>query len=268
MNEQMLMEAVAQLPDSYIQEAAGRKKRSSLPLRLGAMAACVCLVFSLVLGVRAYGQVVSTVSVDVNPSLELRLNRWDRVVQVETFNEDARHICDTLRLTHCTYADALDALISCDAFREYLGQDSDLTVTVVSPHAEAIHHTTETCIGFSENGGQFYCADDDALDAAHAEGFSVGKYNAWCQWNLLDPTAKLEDCHDMTMEEIHSHSGHRETEHQEEEHGGCISHEASAELPGETDCGPWDDAPCDDLPAETICETESSHHGEGRNGHH
>ena len=41
---------------------------------------------------------VSSISVDVNPSIELGINRFDKVVTVDTFNNDGYHIMSSLNV--------------------------------------------------------------------------------------------------------------------------------------------------------------------------
>ncbi|MBQ9779784.1 MAG: hypothetical protein IJW00_02450 [Clostridia bacterium] len=57
--------------------------------KIAALAACFCLVLSAIFGILIVNsQPYGYVSVDVNPSIEYRLNRFDRVISVHAVNED------------------------------------------------------------------------------------------------------------------------------------------------------------------------------------
>ena len=66
------------------------KKRSS-PLRKFAAAAVCSLAVFIGGGSWLFFTPTAFISVDVNPSLELGINRFDRIVSVTGYNEDGRH---------------------------------------------------------------------------------------------------------------------------------------------------------------------------------
>ena len=93
--------------DMYINKSITDKQVVSLRkrmLKVTSWAACLVLVFLTVAGVRVYAKPVSHIGIDVNPSLELCLNRWNYVVEVKTYNAEAREICDNLNLKYKYYA--------------------------------------------------------------------------------------------------------------------------------------------------------------------
>jgi len=59
--------------------------------KFSALAACLLLFFMLGGGIWGYYTPVSYVDIDINPSLRLELNIFDRVINVEPLNEDARN---------------------------------------------------------------------------------------------------------------------------------------------------------------------------------
>lgn len=239
MKKEELFEAVGMLPDGLVEEASIRRKKSRRPVQILAAAACLCFILlSSVVGVRAYNTVASYVSVDVNPSLELCLNRWDQVVDVVAFNKDAAEVCRNLSLKHMTYAEALRALLADPGFCAYLDENADLTVTVVSHHPEVLLSATEECDAYTVHGGTASTCDFGALEEAHENHCSVGKYAAFRDLAAYEPELTAADCADMTMHEIHQRieSHHAAEEHSEdthhtepstsEEHHGCSSGES------------------------------------------
>ena len=72
----------------------------------------------------------ASVSVDINPSLELRLNRFSRVVAVEGANADGQALAQELDLRFLDCAAALEAILASDTVSALLAQDSALTIAV------------------------------------------------------------------------------------------------------------------------------------------
>ena len=69
------------------------KRKLHWGVKLAAMAAVLALVIAIGFGVGSYRiehTVTSTISLDVNPSIELRVNGQERVLEVLALNEDAR----------------------------------------------------------------------------------------------------------------------------------------------------------------------------------
>jgi len=64
----------------------------SIYKNLTAVAACFLILIMLSSGVYAYYTPYSYISVDMNPSLELYVNRFDRVIEVHAFNDEALQI--------------------------------------------------------------------------------------------------------------------------------------------------------------------------------
>lgn len=82
------------------QAVARRVAHRHRPIRrLGvALAAAACAV------VLAWGWLYATptvqISIDINPSVELGVNRFDRVVSVEGWNDDGTALAQTVNVTH------------------------------------------------------------------------------------------------------------------------------------------------------------------------
>ncbi len=172
--------------------------------------AAVCAVLALVLagggGLLALRTPVSYVSIDVNPSLELALNRFDRVVSATAYNEDARRVLETVKVRWLPCTQAVETLLDSAAMAPYLTQTSELTLTVASGDAareSALLSDVAAGALYQAHGGQCYSADVDDLDEAHRHGMSLGKYAAWQTLAQYDDTVTEEDCRDMTMGEIH-----------------------------------------------------------------
>lgn len=99
-----------------------------------AMAACLCVAV-LSGGVALYQnrKVDSIIGIDVNPSIELSVNRNDKVLRVEAVNDDAGEILDEMDLKGVDVDIAVNALIGSMVRHGYLDDlDNAILVTVAN----------------------------------------------------------------------------------------------------------------------------------------
>ena len=157
--EQQLKSAVSQMtPDiwnrldlSVPQEkecgdihTVGREKKKIFRLRSRfqglAAAACLCAVLGGGLYYREFRQIVSVVSLDVNPSLELYLNRRDTVIKTVSKNDDGQTVADQTDVTGQHLSEAVATLVTTMTQDGYLEQAQDrqsaVLVTVSSKQNE------------------------------------------------------------------------------------------------------------------------------------
>ena len=115
----------------------GRKRRKhSLLLRVGSLAAALLLVCVGVGGYAMIGAVDFTVTLDVNPSIEILANRLDRVLDVRALNEDGEAVLDGMQLRHVDIDVAVNALIGSMVRQGYLSELSNsILITVDGTNA-------------------------------------------------------------------------------------------------------------------------------------
>ena len=180
---------------------ARRPRRQSF--RLAAAAACLVLLLAGG-GSWACLTPTSTVSVDVNPSLELGVNRFDRVISVEGFNQEGEALADALDLAFLPCSSAVERLLSSADMAPYLSQDSAVTITVVGSdqgQRERLLAALEaTAAG---HRGTYCCAySTEEVASAHHLGLSYGKYAAYLELQALDSEITPEDVAQMSMHQI------------------------------------------------------------------
>ncbi|POP33556.1 hypothetical protein C3B58_06960 [Lactonifactor longoviformis] len=179
--------------------------------------AAVCVMLMLLAGIGGYsvmGTPVSYVSIDVNPSVELALNRFDRVVSATAYNEDGEVILEGLAVKGKKYTEAIDLILDSADKSAYLTPESDLVFTVAAKNREKkreLRTGIENCSGCMEHGGESISADIGTVTEAHHHGVSLGKYSAYLKLSQYDETVTVEDCRDMTMSDIH----HQIKEHEQ-----------------------------------------------------
>lgn len=206
-----------------------RTRRRSAGRKGLAAAVCACLLCLLLGagGYRFYMSSVSYISIDVNPSLELGLNAFDRVVQTVAYNDGGDEIAARLSLQNMPYQQAVDEVLSDQVFQSYAAQGNGVVFTVVSGDGARLQAGLEGCSGYYASGGHSYLADARCLDEAHTNGLSVGKYRAYLELSEYDPSVTVDDCHHMSMGELQQrleqcHEGAQSTQghgHGEHRHG-------------------------------------------------
>ena len=101
------------------------KKKNAWLRPLIAAAACLCLLLGGGFGLKSYRvnhMVDATVSLDVNPSVELQVNQKERVLNVKAMNEDGRIIVGDMDLSGSSLDVAVNALIGSMLRNGYLNE--------------------------------------------------------------------------------------------------------------------------------------------------
>lgn len=113
-------------------EAPGRPavKKRRYALRRALACACACLALMAGTGAFAFFHAAAVIGIDVNPSLEIRVNRFDRVLAVEARNEDARAILGDMELRYVDLDTAINALVGSMVRQGYLADDGAVLVSV------------------------------------------------------------------------------------------------------------------------------------------
>lgn len=181
---------------------AARRRGLGRPLGLALAAACaVCLVLG---GGWLWLTPAARISIDVNPSLELAVNRFDRVVAVEGCNADGAALARTLDLTCMPYEEAVDAVLQSETVADLLAGDAVVEIAVAGADETRCARLLEgvrTCTA-GQGNARCYCADAEEWEEAHALGLSCGRYRAYQALAALDPAVTPEDVNAMTMREI------------------------------------------------------------------
>ena len=184
----------------------------------------VCTMLFLVIGGVGFAWMrtpVSYVSIDVNPSIELGLNRFDRVVSTKAYNAEGEAILDELSLKWKRYTDALHAVIECEGMRAYLadGEEPVLAVAADQTRGQELEQGVRRCSGHMRHHCQNVSVDLDMASQAHHSDLSVGKYYAYLQLSQYDSSVTVDDCREMSMAEINARISEYEQTDDEEDAG-------------------------------------------------
>lgn len=190
---------------------AERQKRARHKIRPAVFrtmaAVCAMLILAIIIGGYSMIQTpVSFVSIDVNPSVELALNRFDRVVSAKGYNEDGKSVLNGVSVKWKKYTEAIDLIIDSANMSAYLTGEAELVFTVAAESRDKnseLRTGINNCSSCMKHGGRSLGADMESVSKAHENGVSLGKYSAYLRLSQYDETVTVDDCRSMTMAEIH-----------------------------------------------------------------
>ena len=119
-------------------KAEPEKEKGALPRfftkrRLIPTLAGVALAFTVFAGALGlYNENFQTVYIDINPSVALKLNRFERVVGVEYLNNDAKNLLAGVKLVGCDASDALTTVITACDNAGYVNASSEIYISAES----------------------------------------------------------------------------------------------------------------------------------------
>ena len=199
------------LKQSTIQFLEGKRKKkqpmfSYVPI--GKTVAAVCAMVLILIGIGGYSWLltpVSYVSIDINPSMELALNRLDRVVSVTSYNPQGDELIKNLHLKGKKYIQAIYMITENDRLKQYLQLEEELVLTVAADTSKtALKAGVEQCCSHIGHGTRSVSVDVEVAQKAHDNGLSVGKYSAYLQLSQYDDSVTIDQCKKMSMAQIHS----------------------------------------------------------------
>lgn len=168
-----------------IVEVDESQRRTPRWVRWASTAAAAALLLVGAGGGAAWAMPYGVVSLDVNPSLEYTINRFDYVLKVEGVNEDGRDLLsqmDAKQLLHRPIGEALEASVQQLEDRDWLVGESDEILisagTKQPSHAEKLVQTLEDDLGSMRESLAVHgvaVSEADILDA-HREGMSAGRH--------------------------------------------------------------------------------------------
>jgi len=193
----------------YLEEQKGMQRTCAHRHVLRYLAAAACLFLLLVTGgYSVYARPVSYISIDVNPSIELGINRFGSVVSAVAYNEDGEDVLRDLSLKNMPYVQAIDRLLQDADYGKYLTGNALLVFTVISDSPETIMEKLSGEETIRIYRTLTYTSDAACMEEAHQHEMSFGKYRACLELAQYDENITVEDCHGMTMEEIQGRIEH------------------------------------------------------------
>lgn len=208
--EPILIESVSEVASAAGRRAAtGRpRRRRTLPKALAAIAACL-LAGALGFGVfRVYNEAVAIVSLDINPSIELSVNRGGKVLDARGVNPDGEQMLSTVSVVGMDFPDAISLLLDNESITALVEEDPtgnaiDFTVTSLNgENVDALQdEVTAAC---EQRSVRYSCtmASSAEYDSATELGLTVGRYRAYVELQRIGVDIAPEQLNTMSMREI------------------------------------------------------------------
>lgn len=181
-------------------------------------AACFILVFFIsISGIRMYNNEISIISMDINPSIEMGINRFDRVIRVTGYNDESLALLESVKLTHKAYTDAIGDFLTSESLTPFLTEDVVLVkVTVhssVPEKSNVLSHVVNSEIESISAHQAVFVPDceivtHELVNHAHEHGMTSGKYSEILGIKELVPEIDIEDYRDMSIGELRTIKGH------------------------------------------------------------
>lgn len=181
---------------------AGRADRRAAPAlrRLAPVLACLLVLLAGFGGYELYFTPVAAIRLEINPALELSVNRLGRVVSSQGLNEDGEALAREVGVRFLPYEEALGRLMESSRVEEPLQQGEVLSIEVIGDGGETgeILAGVESC---TENRRNVSCCAGSAEEAAQAAeyGLSLAKYQMYEEIQALDPSFTAEEAASLTM---------------------------------------------------------------------
>lgn len=180
-----------------------RKKRSGM-YRIYIPAIVCMAVFLIAGGYWMYFLPTAQIQVDINPSIELEVNRFDKVISVEGKNEDGKELTQELDVRFLNYDQAVEKILKTDRISGLLEQDEIASVVVTGEREKQCKSILSSLEKMTENQSNVDCCFASSKEAEEADkaGLNYGKYKAYLELRELDPDIGIEDVKKMSMREI------------------------------------------------------------------
>ena len=183
------------------------KKKIALALSIG-------VILSLAGGGYAYAKTpVAYVSMDINPSVELGVNAFEKVVSVEAYNEDGEKILEGTNLANADVDDAVSTVILNAISEGYIKEDG---LSVIEITTSTDKEKIATQLDESLKDVVYETLDNNNVEAeveiqkvalarrseARKLGITPGKLNIIQKLQELDPTINVEDYKGSSVKDI------------------------------------------------------------------
>lgn len=166
-------------------------------------AATICLAMTLFGGYWTGFHPVAVISVDVNPSIELGVNRFDRVVWVKGYNESGQALARAFPVRFKNYVAALREILADQELSSYLQtEDDEIVIVVVGATENSEMARQVTSCAAERPQTTCHVAAREEVESAHEVELSYGKYMAYLELRELEPAFTPDDIRSMTMREI------------------------------------------------------------------
>lgn len=189
------------------------KPKRNIPVKRFAIALALIILASVASFVSydLYSKETAYLDLDVNPSIELTLNRFDQVISAYGYNEEGKEVLKQADVKNKSYQEALEKIIEVMKEKDYLDKAELFTATLQMNDSSAEKKKirelekylakllkTEAVSGKNE----VFAVDEKTKTTSHHENITPAKYLAILELQEADPTATIEGCKGHSISEI------------------------------------------------------------------
>ena len=219
--EQLKRDTMASLRDQvYIKQALSQqgsmqqsipRQRRASNRRLVAAFASILLVlvasltsFKLVFTETAY------IDIEVNPSIELRINRFNQVIGVYAYNEDGQIVLDSVDVLFKPYDDAFAIIVEKVIELGYVQDQSLFSVTIQTDDSDetsmldTLGSRLRSVLQVHEQSveQEVFTVDANTRTCAQQQNLTPAKYLAIIELQEVDGSATFDNCRDQSVNQI------------------------------------------------------------------
>lgn len=208
--DQALMDDTAAYLHRKLEKRLHKGRRSVIPKLAGGFAAFAVLIAGI-FARNLYFTADAHVSIDVNPSVELTLNRFDRVIATYAFNEDGERILSEADLRGKVSSEAAGELFSLMEAAGYFVGEPFVSITVQSANGErdrvlcdALRQLIDERVQALQPAAEVevFSVSAEVWQGAHGCNMSPARYLAIQELLEVDEDATLEAYGDSSIRQI------------------------------------------------------------------
>lgn len=199
-------EALKESTRAFVAErTAGYRRRGRPTAARLVMAAAACLAVLVVLGGwRVYFTPTASVSIEINPWVELSVNRFDRVIAVSGRNDEGAALAEELDLRFLSCDEAIQTVLADTEVAALLAENAVMDIAVTGAdeaQCGRLLSQAEACTAGWDSAHCYHAGSEEAA-AAREAGLPLGKYRMYQALQALDPAITAEKVRDMTMSQL------------------------------------------------------------------
>ena len=203
-DERLMRQTKAYLRKATLDYGRDTQRRRQRQMRL---ASCTAALVLLVVSAGMWLLPVTSIDLDINPSLELRVNSFGRVTRLKGLNTDGLALVEELDVKGLPYDEAMQRILISEELEPYLENESLISITVVgkdeSLAEEMLSKVVCRAYAIAEEDNVYYCqTDPETARAARSVGLCVLRYQVWQQLKESDPSITVEAVAMMPKAEI------------------------------------------------------------------
>ncbi|HHW00329.1 MAG TPA: anti-sigma factor domain-containing protein [Clostridiaceae bacterium] len=182
--------------------------------RIASMAAVLALIVGVGAGVYSYNMPYSYVDLEINPSVEITANIFDRIINVKGLNDAGVQLLSQNGIKNRVLQEGIDIILSSAVEQGYLKKDEEnaIIITVSAKDSGKAGQLEESIGAVAAEKLQSYSVKGEILveettvdmkqEAAKKYGITSGKMNLINKLIEKDPELKIDDLKDKPVKDI------------------------------------------------------------------